>query len=66
VARKIRPSAPVTLTEGGKNLSPYPVAYDDAPARRDLGWTPAYTIESAVSEHIRIVSARRSGAKQPE
>ncbi|UCD78168.1 MAG: NAD(P)-dependent oxidoreductase [Desulfobacterales bacterium] len=58
IARKIRPAAPVTLADGGKSLSPYPVAYDDGPARRDLGWAPAYTIESAVREHIRTVSDR--------
>ena len=59
IARKIKPEAPVTLTEGGQSLSPYPGAYDDTPARRDLGWAPAYTIESAVREHIQIVSDRR-------
>ena len=59
IARKIKPDAPVTLTEGGQSLSPYPVAYDDTPARRDLGWAPAYSIESAVREHIQIVSDRR-------
>ena len=59
IARKIKPEAPVTLTEGGQSLSPYPVAYDDTPARRDLGWAPAYSIESAVREHIQIVSDRR-------
>lgn len=58
IARKIKPAAPVTLVGGSKSLSPYPVAYDDGPARRDLGWAPAYTIESAVREHIRIVSGR--------
>ena len=60
IARKIHPAAPVTLADGGKSLSPYPVAYDDGPARRDLGWAPAYTIESAVREHIQIVSGRQS------
>lgn len=56
IARQIRPEAPVTLAGDSKSLSPYPVAYDDGPARRDLGWAPAYSIESAVREHIRIVS----------
>jgi UDP-glucose 4-epimerase len=59
ISRKIKPEAPVTLTAGGQSLSPYPVAYDDTPARRDLGWAPTYTIESAVREHIRIVSDRQ-------
>ena len=63
IARQVRPDAPVTLEDGGKSLSPYPVAYDDAPARRDLGWRPAYTIESAVREHIRIVSGRQARSK---
>jgi UDP-glucose 4-epimerase len=63
IARKVRPEAPVTLQAGGKSLSPYPVAYDDGPARRDLGWQPAYTIESAVREHIRIVSGRQARMK---
>lgn len=63
IARKVQPDAPVTLEEGGKSLSPYPVAYDDEPARRDLGWTPAYTIESAVREHIQIVSGRQAPSK---
>jgi UDP-glucose 4-epimerase len=60
IARKVRPNAPVSLADGGKSLSPYPVAYDDAPARHDLGWKPAYTIESAVREHIQIVSERQA------
>ncbi len=62
LARKIVPDAPVTLIEGGKGLSPYPVAYDDGPARRDLEWAPAYSIETAVQEHIRIVSGRNGAS----
>ena len=56
IARKFRPDSPVTLEEGGKRLSPYPAAYDDTPARRELGWNPDYTIEMAVKEHLDIVS----------
>ncbi|MFH1009307.1 MAG: NAD(P)-dependent oxidoreductase [Candidatus Latescibacterota bacterium] len=56
IARKIRPAAQVTLKEGGKSLSPYPAAYDDTPARREIGWEPGYTIEAAVREHIDVVS----------
>ena len=59
IARKIRPEAPVTLADTSQTLSPYPVAYDDFPARRDLGWDPDYTIEAAVREHIEIVSNRK-------
>lgn len=56
IARKVCPDAQVTLQEGGKSLSPYPAAYDDTPARREIGWEPGYTIETAVREHIGIVS----------
>jgi UDP-glucose 4-epimerase len=60
IARQVRPEASVVLQNGGQNLSPFPTAYDDAPARRDIGWAPDYTIEAAVREHIAIVSARPS------
>jgi UDP-glucose 4-epimerase len=56
IALERMPGAPVTLADGGARLSPYPVAYDDAPAREQLGWRPDYTIEAAVAEHLRIVS----------
>jgi UDP-glucose 4-epimerase len=62
IARRLRPEAPVTLASEGQSLSPYPVAYDDGPARHDLGWSPAYTIESAVRKHIEIVSGRSNGS----
>jgi len=58
IAKNLRPEARVTLADRGKGLSPYPVAYDDAPARRDFGWAPDYDIESAVREHIEIVSGQ--------
>lgn len=57
VAKKIRPGAQVVLQERGKSFSPYPAAYDDANARREIGWEPRYTIEAAVNEHIDTVSA---------
>jgi nucleoside-diphosphate-sugar epimerase len=57
IARKVRPDARIILNEGGKNLSPYPAMYDDMNARSDIGWQPDYTIESAVKEHIGIVSS---------
>ncbi len=56
IARQYRPDARVTLVEGGKNQSPYPAAYDDSAARREIGWSPDYSIERAVKEHIDIVS----------
>ena len=58
IARKIRPDAQVTMQEGGKSLSPYPAAYDDTVARREIGWAPDYGIEKAVREHIDIMSAK--------
>lgn len=56
IARRIRPQAPVSLAENGLSQSPYPVAYDDAPARADFGWAPDYDITRAVREHIELVS----------
>ncbi len=57
IAKKSRPDARIILQEGGKILSPYPAIYDDANARSDFGWSPDYTIESAVQEHLGIVAA---------
>ena len=56
IAGKICPDAQVILQEGGKSLSPYPAAYDDSAARREIGWAPDYSIEAAVREHIGMVS----------
>jgi len=58
IAKRYRPEAPVTLEEGGNVLSPYPAAYDDSTARREIGWEPDYTIDMAVREHIEIISTR--------
>jgi UDP-glucose 4-epimerase len=60
LARRWRPEAPVVLAEDGTNQSPYPAAYDDSAARRDLGWKPRYTLEEAVAEHIAIVSGEEN------
>jgi len=57
IARRLRPDARVTLADGGPPRLPYPVAYDDAAARRELGWRADYTIDAAVAEHLRIVSS---------
>jgi len=59
IARNIKPESMVTLAPQGGTLSPYPAAYDDRVARSEIGWTPIYTIESAVREHIDIVSRRQ-------
>ena len=58
IARRVRPDARVTLQEGGKSLSPYPAAYEDSAARREIGWSPDYGIEKAVREHIETVSTK--------
>jgi UDP-glucose 4-epimerase len=58
IAQRLRPGAHVALQEGGRTLSPYPVAYDDRRAREDMGWQPDYTIEEAVAEHLETVSGR--------
>lgn len=58
IAQRLRPGAQVVLQEGGRTLSPYPVAYDDRRAREDLGWQPDYTIEAAVAEHLETVAGR--------
>jgi UDP-glucose 4-epimerase len=57
IAARFRPDAKVTLAKDGRTLSPYPAAYDDSAARRELGWKPDYTIEAAVAEHLRIVAS---------
>ncbi|MFO8141608.1 MAG: NAD(P)-dependent oxidoreductase [Marinobacter sp.] len=57
VARNLRPNAPVTLAKEGTKLSPYPVSYNDTPARLELGWAPDYDIKSAVEEHIKTASS---------
>ena len=56
IARRLRPDARVELASGGASLSPYPAAYDDSAARRELGFQPDYTIETAVAEHLRTVA----------
>ena len=58
IARKYCPDNKVTSVEGGKRLSPYPAAYDDSMARKEIGWLPSYSIEAAVQEHIRTVRER--------
>lgn len=56
IARRYRPDARVRLTASSASASPYPAAYDDSVARRELGWRPDYTIEAAVREHLETVS----------
>ena len=58
VAKTFKPDAKITLVEDGGRQSPYPAAYDDSVARREIGWHPSYSIEDAVKEHIEIVSKK--------
>jgi UDP-glucose 4-epimerase len=58
VAQAFKPDAKITLVEDGGRQSPYPAAYDDSAARREIGWKPSYSIEDAVREHIEIVSKK--------
>jgi nucleoside-diphosphate-sugar epimerase len=58
IAKEYRPQARVVLKDGGRNLSPYPVAYDDSAARKEFGWAPDFTIEAAVQEHLKLASGR--------
>jgi len=64
IAQRLKPESQVVFHADGKRFSPYPAAYDDAPARRELGWQPAYSIEAAVKEHLEIVAARVSAQKR--
>jgi UDP-glucose 4-epimerase len=61
IARKYCPNSQVALAAGGQCLSPYPAAYDDTPARNEIGWAPDYATEAAVREHIQIVKSETSG-----
>ena len=56
IACKLRPEARVELASGGASLSPYPAAFNDSAARRELRFQPDYTIEQAVAEHLRTVA----------
>jgi nucleoside-diphosphate-sugar epimerase len=64
IAQRLRPKAQVAYGADGKRFSPYPAAYDDTPARRELGWQPAYSIEAAVEEHLQIVTARAASRER--
>ena len=64
IAQRLKPESQVVFHPGGKRLSPYPAAYDDTPARQELGWQPAYSIEEAVKEHLEIVASRVSARKR--
>ena len=64
LAKGFMPRADITFQPGGKVFSPYPAAYDDTPARQDLGWSPDYDLARAVREHLETVSARARTANK--
>jgi UDP-glucose 4-epimerase len=59
IAKTTCPKAKVICGEDSENPTPYAVAFDDRPARKELGYKPAYSIEAGVKEHIEI--AQRKG-----
>jgi len=64
IARRYRPEAKISWRSESLYLSPYPAAYDDGPARAEIGWRPDYTIERAVKEHLDLVSLRRNARER--
>ena len=60
VARKVCPEAVISYAgDAAQSDNPYPLSYDDSPARRDLGWSPDYSLEAGFREHISIM--RKAG-----
>ena len=56
VAKKICPEADIAFADAtAASDNPYPLSYDDSPARRDLGWKPDYSLEEGFRDHIAIV-----------
>ena len=60
IAKNIKPSANIEYLNNNLSQSPYPVEYDDSNARIDLGWKPDYSLESAIKDHISIVSKKNN------
>lgn len=54
IARRIVPDATVEYKGNRIVLSPYPSSYNDRWAREEFGWSPSYSIEDAVKEHLEI------------
>jgi len=59
IAHMAAPKAKIIYGPMGENPTPYAVAFDDSPARKILGYTPAYSIEAGVREHIELARAKK-------
>lgn len=60
IVKKTIPDAVIDLESGTRTISPYPSAYKDERARSELGWSPSYTIDEAVKEHIKTIRQREA------
>ena len=58
IARAVRPDAEIRYAADSEAASPYPSRYDDAAARRDWGWAPAWPVDRAVADHLAVVGAQ--------
>ncbi len=56
VAKRVEPIAQITFSQGARpSDNPYPLSYDDSAARRDLGWSPDYSLEAGIRDHVATV-----------
>jgi len=58
IIKNIIPEAVIRYKDNKITLSPYPSSYNDQPAREEIGWSPSYSIEKGVEEHLKIVKER--------
>ncbi len=54
IASRYCNNAGVTFSDTPKPPSLYAVRFDDSAARKDFGWRPEYTIQTAIRDHIAI------------
>jgi len=66
IVRKILPESIIEFIPGTTRLAQVYPLIDDSEARRDLGWSPKFTIKEGVEKHIneimKLPSARDTGA----
>ena len=58
IAREIFPDADIEIGDGKETSSPYPTSFDDSKAREDIGWSPDYTLQEGMREHVEILRSR--------